>query len=83
MSYEKVLQAKSIFVGTKQAARALNTRDVSEVIIAMDADPRLTSKIVEIANETKVPISYVDSKKKLGKSCGINVASAVVAIVSK
>lgn len=83
MSYEKVLQAKSIFVGTKQTARAVKTGNVSEVIIAMDADPRLTSKIVEIANETDIPITYVDSMKKLGKACGINVGSAVVAIISK
>ncbi|WP_338471327.1 ribosomal L7Ae/L30e/S12e/Gadd45 family protein [Niallia sp. XMNu-256] len=83
MSYEKVLQAKSIYVGTKQAARALNSGNVSEVIVATDADPRLTSKVVDIASKTNVPISYVDSKVKLGKSCGINVASAVVAIVNK
>jgi len=83
MSYEKVLQAKSIFVGTKQTARAIKTGNVSEVIIAIDADPRFTSKIVELAKNTNVSISYVDSMLKLGKICGINVGSAVVAIINK
>jgi large subunit ribosomal protein L7A len=83
MSYEKVLQAKSIFVGTKQTARAIKTRNISEVIIAMDADPRLTSKIVELTTQANIPIVYVDSMKKLGKACGINVGSAVVAIINK
>ena len=83
MSYEKVLQAKSIFIGTKQTARAIKTGNVNEVIIAIDADPRLTSKIVELANEINVPVSYVDSMQKLGKVCGINVGAAVVAIINK
>ena len=83
MSYEKVLQAESIFVGTKQTARAIKTGNVNEVIIAIDADPRLTSKIVELANEINVPVSYVESMQKLGKICGINVGSAVVAIINK
>ena len=46
MSYEKVLQAKSIVIGTKQTVRAIKTGNVNEVIIAIDADPRLTSIIV-------------------------------------
>jgi large subunit ribosomal protein L7A len=83
MSYEKVLLAESIFVGTKQTARAIKTGNVNEVIIAIDADPRLTSKIVELANEINVPVSYVESMHKLGKICGINVGSAVVAIINK
>ena len=81
MSYEKVLQAKSIIIGTKQTVKAIKTGNVNEVIIAIDADPRLTSKIVELANEINVPVSYVDSMKKLGKACGIDVGAAVVAIM--
>ena len=73
MSYEKVLQAKSIIIGTKQTVRAIKTGNVNEVIIAIDADPRLTSEIVELANEINVPVTYVDSMQKLGKVCGINV----------
>lgn len=83
MSYEKVLQAKSIFVGTKQTVRAIKTGNIDEVIIATDADPRLTLQVVNIAEENDIPITYVDSKKKLGKACGINVGSAVVAIINK
>ena len=83
MSYEKVLQAKSIHIGTKQTVRAINSGNASEVIIAMDADPRLTLEIVKLAEEMKIPITHVDSKKKLGKICGISVGSAVVAILNK
>ena len=81
MSYEKVLQAKRIIVGTKQTARSLKMDNISEVLVATDADPRLTSKVVQLANETNIPITYVDSMKKLGKTCGIKVGAAAVAII--
>lgn len=80
MSYEKVFQAKSIVIGTKQTARAIKSENVSEILIAMDADPRLTSKIVLQAEEADIPITYVDSMKRLGSTCGIKVGAAVVAL---
>ncbi|KON85817.1 ribosomal protein L7Ae-like protein [Sporosarcina globispora] len=80
MSYDKVLQAKSFIVGTKQTVKALKLGTIDEVVIASDADPRVTAKVVSAANEMKVPIVYVDSMKKLGKACGIEVGAAAVAI---
>ncbi len=81
MSYEKVLQAKVFVIGTKQTVKALKEGNVRELIIAGDADPRLTSKVVEEALEINIPILYVDSMKKLGKACGIEVGASTVAII--
>ncbi|MGG3916518.1 50S ribosomal protein L7ae-like protein [Rossellomorea vietnamensis] len=81
MSYEKVAQAKEIIVGTKQAVKALKTGQVLEVVIAEDADPKVTAKVVQAAIDLNVPVNKVDSMKKLGKSCGIDVGAAVVAII--
>ncbi|PAE22985.1 MULTISPECIES: 50S ribosomal protein L7ae-like protein [Bacillaceae] len=80
MSYDKVLQAKSIIVGTKQTVKALKLGTIDEVVVASDADPRVTAKVVSTATEMDVPIVYVDSMKKLGKACGIEVGAATVAI---
>lgn len=80
MSYEKVLQAKTKIIGIKQTVKALQSGIVQEVVIASDVEPRLLTKVVETANERNIPILYVDSKKKLGKSCGIEVGAATVAI---
>jgi large subunit ribosomal protein L7A len=80
MSYEKVLQAKSVIIGTKQTVRALKNDLIQEVIIAKDADVFLTSRVVETAKELNVPITYVDSMRMLGKACGIDVGAATVAI---
>ncbi|KAF0816462.1 MULTISPECIES: 50S ribosomal protein L7ae-like protein [unclassified Cytobacillus] len=80
MSYDKVLQARSIIVGTKQTVKALKLGTIDEIVVASDADPRITAKVVSTANELNVPIVYVDSMKKLGKACGIEVGAAAVAI---
>ncbi|WP_243388387.1 50S ribosomal protein L7ae-like protein [Bacillus kexueae] len=81
MSYEKVSQAENIIVGTKQTAKALKTQPVKEVIVAQDADPRVTMKVIQIAEQKQVPLTKVDSMKKLGKACGIEVGAAAVAII--
>lgn len=80
MSYEKVSQAKEIIVGTKQTLKALQKGEVSELIIAEDADAHVVNKVKILAAELGVPIETVDSMKKLGEACGIDVGAAAVAI---
>jgi large subunit ribosomal protein L7A len=82
VSYEKVLRARSITIGTKQTAKALSKGIVKELIIAEDADPKLTAPVINKALEINIPIVYVDSIKKLGKACNIEVGAAAVAIIS-
>jgi len=81
MSYEKVSQASNVIVGTKQTVRALKSGHVHEVFVASDADPRITESIIDTAKEMDVPVTMVDSMKKLGKSCGIDVGATTVAII--
>ncbi|EIT84063.1 putative ribosomal protein, L7Ae-like [Fictibacillus macauensis ZFHKF-1] len=80
MSYDKVTQASECIVGTKQTIKSLQNGEVKELVVADDADPRVTSKVLQIAQEKLVPITKVDSMKKLGKACGIDVGAATVAI---
>ncbi|PKR83107.1 50S ribosomal protein L7ae-like protein [Heyndrickxia camelliae] len=81
MSYEKVLQAKSVVIGTKQAVKALKSGKVDELIVAEDADPSVIRKVIQVAEDCKIPVTQVDSMKKLGKRCGIDVGAAAVAII--
>ena len=81
MSYEKVLQAKRFVIGTKQTVKALKEGNVRELIVASDADPKLTAKVVNEALDINVPIQYVDSMLKLGRACGIEVGASTVAII--
>jgi len=81
MSYEKVLQAAKIVIGTKQTVKVLKDGTASELIIASDAEPRVTAGVVKLAQELNIPINYVDSMKKLGKACGIEVGASTVVII--
>jgi large subunit ribosomal protein L7A len=81
MSYDKVTQARNgIIIGTKQAIKAMKDNRVKEIVIAEDADSRVTNKVLELAQELSVPVITVDSMMKLGKACGIDVGAAAVAI---
>ncbi|MGA9226296.1 MAG: 50S ribosomal protein L7ae-like protein [Mesobacillus sp.] len=80
MSYEKVAQANKIIVGSKQTVKALKAGEVMELVIAKDADAKVTAELMRTARDMKTAITYVDSMKKLGKACGIAVSAAAVAI---
>jgi len=81
MSYEKVLQANKVIIGTKQTVRALKNGNITELVVAEDADPSVTSKLIKQANDANISVIHVDSMKKLGKACGIEVGAAAVAII--
>ncbi|AEB61667.1 50S ribosomal protein L7ae-like protein [Bacillus sp. L381] len=81
MSYDKVSQAKSIIIGTKQTVKALKRGSVKEVVVAKDADSVLTAGVIQLAKNQNIAVCMVDSMKKLGKACGIEVGAAAVAIM--
>jgi large subunit ribosomal protein L7A len=81
MSYEKVLQAKSAIIGTKQTVKALKDGKAKELIVASDVETKVITNVVKLAHELNIPVTYVDSMKKLGKACGIEVGASAVAII--
>lgn len=83
MSYDKVAKAQTLAIGTKQTVRALERNQAQQVTIAADANPFLLKKVEELAKQKAVPITYVDSMLKLGKTCGIDVKAAAVAIINE
>ncbi|MGY4691827.1 50S ribosomal protein L7ae-like protein [Salibacterium sp. K-3] len=80
MSYEKVSQADEVLIGTKQTLKALEANFVKEVIVAGDAENRVISKVLLTAESKGVPVHTVDSMRRLGKVCGIDVGAAAVAL---
>lgn len=83
-SFEKVIQAGgNLSIGTKQTVRSVELGMAVEVYVAKDADPRITSKIVDLCQKKKVRITYVDSMKSLGKACGIEVGAAMAARINE
>lgn len=80
MSYEKVEQATGLIIGAKQTARAAESGSLTEVVIARDADAKLTGKVISICKDKGLPVHYVDSMRRLGRACGIEVGAAVVGL---
>src|SRR5690625_4111192 len=81
VDYERLNQLQaSLVIGTKQVIKAISNKQVKEVVIAEDAEQHIINKIMNSVNEFKVPYTYVDSKKKLGKACNIEVGATVIAI---
>ncbi|SEN60374.1 50S ribosomal protein L7ae-like protein [Lihuaxuella thermophila] len=81
MSYEKVKQAKSLTIGTKQTKKAIEQGRAEEVFVADDADPQITRSIISMCKERGIAVVHVDSMRDLGKACGIEVGAATAAIL--
>lgn len=75
------LEAQNKIVGIKQSTKALNQDKVKTLFVAEDADNHLIHNMKQIAKERNVEVVSVDSMKKLGKACGIDVGAAVAAIL--
>ena len=81
MPYDKVTAVRSqIIVGRKEALKAMNNGEASEVVVAEDADQSITNEVEELAEVLGIECVKVDSKKKLGIACGIDVPTSTVAI---
>ena len=68
-------------VGTKQVKRALANGKVGIVYIAKDADEKVVNEITIACNKKQVEIIYVESMRKLGEVCNIDVSAASAALL--
>ena len=68
-------------VGLKQTQRALTEGAAKKVLVARDADARVTSPIVSLCSERGVPVEYTDTMRELGNACGIDVGAAMLALL--
>lgn len=82
MSYEKVKAAYNLIIGAKQTKKAIEQGMAQEVVIARDADGRITQSLTDLCRNHGVQVVYVDSMKELGKACGIEVGAATAAIIN-
>jgi len=68
--------------GTNESTKAVERGIAKLVVIAMDVEPEeIVMHLPVLCEEKNVPYVYVTSKQELGRSSGIDVAAATVAIV--
>ncbi len=73
--------ANKLKVGTKQAIRAVMDGKAETLFIAKDSEQHVVRSIVDEAKNQSIQVVYVDSMKKLGKACGIDVGAATAVIL--
>lgn len=81
MHLAELYKDKKLKVGTKQSLRAINEGNAVTVFIAKDCEQHVTRSILELAREKQTQIVYVESMKKLGEACGIDVGAATAVII--
>jgi len=74
-------EQNKVKVGTKQSTRAILEGKAETLFVAKDCEQHVIRGILEAANQNNVEIVYVDSMKKLGKACGIDVGAATAVIL--
>jgi large subunit ribosomal protein L7A len=80
MSLDTLKTAKKT-VGVKQVSKAVEKDLVQAVYIAQDAEQRLVEPLQVLCSQRKVEIKMTLSMVELGRSCGIEVGAAAVAVL--
>lgn len=83
MSLDIIKDAERRTVGTKQTNKALEAGQLAGVFVAMDAERRLTKPVIAAAKDRGIPVYYVESMKKLGAACEIEVDTAIAGVLKK
>jgi len=68
-------------VGARQTTQAIQANKAKMVFIAKDSDEWVVRDIIKMCNQKGIKLIYVDSKKELGRLCGISVSASSAAII--
>lgn len=69
-------------IGVKQSKKAIRDGNAKLVLIAADAECRITGPIYELCKQHNVEVKEVPHMKELGSAVGIAVSAAVVTILN-
>ena len=75
------LQCEDRVIGMKQSIKAIEQDDVKTVYLAQDIDQHLQKRLEDSIGDKPLEVIYIESRKKLGKACGIDVGATVVAVL--
>ena len=67
----------NLIVGLRQSMKQIENKNVSKAIVAKDTDSYILSPFVSLCENEGIEISYVESKKELGKLCKLYVPAAI------
>ena len=77
----ELLQNRKVLVGAKQIRKAINSKAVSLVLLAKNADFVLTESLEALCLQNHIPFVWVPNMVQLGHACGMDVGAAAAAVV--
>lgn len=77
---ESIKHANKV-VGLKQVRGALIDGKAERVYIAEDAEAGYTRPVVELCGASGIEPVFVGTRKELGRACGVDVPTAVAAVL--
>jgi len=73
-----------IRIGTNETTKAVERGVAKLVVTAEDVQPKeVTMHLPPLCNEKKIPCVSVKSKQELGRSAGIDVSTAAIAVIQE
>ena len=73
---DKIVEKKVI--GIKQCTKLIKNNEGKVLYVAKDANAKLISPIIQLAQEKNIDIVEISTMKELGKISGIDVKSSAV-----
>ena len=68
-------------IGIKQSTKAMKNGEGKILYVAKNANDKMVTPLVELAEKCGIEIKHVKNMKILGEMCGIDVKSAVALIL--
>ncbi|MBE3556395.1 MAG: ribosomal L7Ae/L30e/S12e/Gadd45 family protein [Firmicutes bacterium] len=81
--YQQVRTASHKVAGIRQVQRALNRDSAILLVVAEDAEARLTAPLVQLAEKRRIAVQRVPSMRQLGRACRLEVGTAACLILQK
>ena len=75
------MSKSNMVVGVKQTMRLAEQGKLEQLYVADDADTYVTRPVEEVAESMGIPLTHVESRKKLGHLCGIDIGAATAGVI--
>ena len=75
------IRNEKLAIGIKQSLKAVVAGDVKHLIVAKDAQSGILEEILSECSQKEIEVRHAETMAQLGKSAGIDVGSAVVAVL--
>ncbi len=80
---QQLTEAGKKTVGAKQSLKAIEKGSAKVVYVAGDADEKVRLPITELCRAKGIPLAEAYTMLELGRACGIQVGTAVAAILDQ